>query len=219
MRQSSCCMLELRNKLVSLVEVGKEFVFFRRQRSFSRFYLKTYSFVHILKIETCDNANCGIGKRCIMKKGLPKCVCAPNCKATAAANKQQKKNSAKKITVIRMPETRHLKRNEKRLTPSEMQNDEPTLIVANFNRRQGNKKKKNNENEALIYSPLINANLERQVQILQARNTSNATDTVEMKIRSGFFNENTVKVTSFVDGFYIGNLVRFVQDKKSKRNF
>jgi hypothetical protein len=97
-----------------------------------------------------------------------------------------------------------------------MQNDEPTLIVANFNRRQGNKKQ---DNEALIYSPLINANLDRQVQILQARNTSNVTDTVEMKLRSGFFNENTVKVTSFVDGFYVGNLVRIDSRKIFPRNF
>lgn len=171
-----------------------------------------------LKIETCDNANCGIGKRCIMKKGLPKCVCAPNCKATAAANKNQKASSAKKIAVIQMPEMRNLRRNEKRLTPSEMQNDEPTLIVANFNRRQANKKanqradsKKNAKNEALTYSPLMNANLDHQVQILQksSGNMSNDTDAkaVEMKIRSGFFNDNTVKVTSYVDGFFIGNLV------------
>jgi hypothetical protein len=147
-----------------------------------------------------------------MKKGLPKCVCAPNCKATAAANKQQKMNNAKKIAVIRMPETRHLKRTEKRLTPSEMQNDEPTLIVANVNRRHGNKKKKVNEDEALIYSPLINADLDRQAQVLQTRNMSNETDTVESRIRNGIFNDNTVSVTSFIDGFHIGNLVSAHQD-------
>lgn len=154
-----------------------------------------------------------------MKKGLPKCVCAPTCKATAAANKQQKINKAKNIAVFRMPETRHLKRGERRLTPSEMQNDEPTLIIANFNRRQGNKKKKVNENEALIYSPLINADLERQAQILQTRNMSNTTDTVESKIRNGFFNDNTLAVTSFTDGFYIGNLVRIRRCKKKLRKF
>ena len=116
-----------------------------------------------------------------------------------------------------MPETRQLKRSEKRLTPSEMQNDEPTLIVANFNRKQANKKKKKiNENESLIYSPLINANLDRQIQILQTRNMSNATDTVESKIRSGIFNDNSVTLTSFVDdGFYIGNLVRVHWSKKT----
>ena len=155
-----------------------------------------------------------------MKRGLPKCVCAPNCKATAAANKQLKVNNAKKIAVLRLPETRQLKRSEKRLTPSEMQNDEPTLIVANFNRRQANKKKKKiNENEALIYSPLINVNLDRQIQILQTRNMSNATDTVESKIRSGIFNDNSVTLTSFVDEFYIGNLVRVHRSRKTSRNF
>lgn len=157
-----------------------------------------------------------------MKKGFPKCVCAPNCKVTAAANKNQKANSAKKIAVIQMPEMRNLRRNEKRLTPTEMQNDEPTLIVANFNRRQdkktsqraGNKKTaKNNANEALIYSPLINENLDHQVQVLQTTSSNLSNDTsgdarsIEMKIRGGFFNDETVTVTSYVDGFNIGNLV------------
>lgn len=158
-----------------------------------------------------------------MKKGLPKCVCAPNCKATAAANKSQRVN-AKKIAVIQMPETRNLRRNEKRLTPSEMQSDEPTLIVANFNRRQANKKtnqradnkknSKDNPKEALIYLPLMNANPFDQSAILQktSRNMSNnATDVdakvVEMKLRSGFFNENTARVTSYMDGFHVGNFV------------
>jgi hypothetical protein len=154
-----------------------------------------------------------------MKKGLPKCVCAPNCKATAAANKNQRASNAKKIAVIQMPETRHLRRSEKRLTPSELQNDEPTLIVANFNRRTGGGKKSNQRadkdksaNEALIYSPLIDANPEHQVHIhAMAKNASNETEfdanTVGMKIRSGFFNEHTMKVTSYVDGLYLGNLV------------
>lgn len=110
---------------------------------------------------------------------------------------------------------RNLKRNEKRPTPSEMQNDEPTLIVANFNRRQGNKKpnqrtdSKKNSNEALVYSPLINANLDHQVQIHQG-NMSNDTDqdanAIGMKFRSGFFNDHTAKVTSN-DDFYVGNFV------------
>ena len=156
-----------------------------------------------------------------MKKGLPKCVCAPNCKATAAANKHQKATSAKKIAVIQMPEMRNLKRNEKRL-PSEMQNDEPTLIVANFNRRQSSKKpnqrtdSNKNSNEALVYSPLINANLDHQVQIHQG-NVSNDTDqdanAIGMKIRSGFFNDHTVKVTSN-DDFYVGNFVSLLTSKR-----
>lgn len=168
-------------------------------------YLSPY-----LKIESCDNVSCGEGKRCIMKKGLPKCVCAPNCKATAAANKSR---NAKKIAVIQMPETRNLKRNEKRLTPSEMQNDEPTLIVANFNRRQGGKKKKP-ANEALIYSPLINANLDQPSQIPQKSgnvSSNNDTDTdaraVESKIRGGFFNDSKVTSTYVEESFFVGNLV------------
>lgn len=146
-----------------------------------------------------------------MKKGLPKCVCAPNCKATASANKSPKVNSAKKIAVIQMPE----KRNEKRLKPSEMQNDEPTLIVANINRRQGNKKlnqraeskQKNDASEALAYSPLINTNLNYQIPGNMSNETDHHAHMIGSKIRSGFFNDHTVTVTSYVDAFYVGNLV------------
>lgn len=143
-----------------------------------------------------------------MKKGLPKCVCAPNCKATAAANKSQRTSSAKKIAVIQIPETRSLKRNEKRLTPSEMQSDEPTLIVANFNRWPG---KKNNQKvegkKALLYSPLTSENLQQQVQ-LGLQNTSNGTD-LEMRLQSEYLNDQTSRLTTYVDDFYIGNSVNF----------
>lgn len=129
-----------------------------------------------------------------------------------------------------MPEARNLKRNEKRLTPSEMQNDEPTLIVANFNRRQGIKKlnqkaeskMRNNANEA--YSPLINTTLDHQVLIRHmSSNMSNETDhdvnTIGMKLRSGFFNDHSVKVTSYIDGFYVGNLVKIQKVHSLNFNF
>uniref|UniRef100_A0A8D8HRJ8 Follistatin n=2 Tax=Culex pipiens TaxID=7175 RepID=A0A8D8HRJ8_CULPI len=32
-------------------------------------------------LDSCDRAKCGPNKRCVMKKGRPKCICAPNCKA------------------------------------------------------------------------------------------------------------------------------------------
>lgn len=178
----------------------------------------TFNFI-LLKIETCVNSNCGAGKRCIMKKGLPKCVCAPTC--SKAANNSKKA----KIAVVQMPDARNLKRNEKRPTPAEMQNDEPTLIVANVNQRQGtkrtnqrtDKKNKENANEALIYSPLINAHDDHQVQMYQPMDsnmsrtvTDDHANMIETKIRSGFFNDNTVKVTSYADEFYIGNQVKFV---------
>lgn len=31
-------------------------------------------------LDTCENIDCGGGKKCILRKGSPKCVCAPNCK-------------------------------------------------------------------------------------------------------------------------------------------
>lgn len=144
---------------------------------------------------------------------LPKCVCSPKCKTTERVSKSHRMSSAKRVAVIRLPETRNLRRSENNLlTPLEMQNDEPTLIIANLNRQQANKKsnqsKQNNDaSEAIDYSPLNNSNLD-QVQVLSTKNSSNETDreVIGMKIRSGFFNNHTMRVTSYVDAFYVGNL-------------
>ncbi|XP_055526881.1 uncharacterized protein LOC129719511 [Wyeomyia smithii] len=42
--------------------------------------------------ESCENAKCGPNKRCVMKKGRPKCICAPNCKAPKQAKQLPKQN-------------------------------------------------------------------------------------------------------------------------------
>lgn len=34
------------------------------------------------KLESCKTAKCGAGKKCIQRNQQPKCVCAPNCKAS-----------------------------------------------------------------------------------------------------------------------------------------
>ncbi|XP_053684085.1 uncharacterized protein LOC128734096 [Sabethes cyaneus] len=43
-------------------------------------------------LESCENANCGPNKRCVMKRGRPKCICAPNCKAPKQAKQLPKQN-------------------------------------------------------------------------------------------------------------------------------
>lgn len=154
-----------------------------------------------------------------MKKGHPKCVCAPNCKATAAAtNKSRKVGSAKKIQVIQMPELRSMRRQNERRPRFEMQNDEPTLIVANYNRRQSASKRppsiarldetktsKNSDNEALIYSQMST-----KAPKIPANDTS-----FETMLRNGEFNDYSITVTPYVEGFYFGNVV----SKVFKLNF
>jgi hypothetical protein len=165
-----------------------------------------------LNIESCDNTKCNIGKKCILKRGKPKCVCTPNCKASAM-KKQQQKFSVKSLSEMR---------DSKRFEPSErtiqqqtleMQNDEPTLIVANFNTRNANQRatinvvdnktvQKNDSIEA--FSSLI------KVVNLQS-NMSNDARHFENQLRNGFFNQfPPTKVLKVHDEFYIGTLVSFI---------
>ncbi|XP_058466671.1 uncharacterized protein LOC131439544 isoform X2 [Malaya genurostris] len=43
-------------------------------------------------LDSCENAKCGPNKRCVMKKGRPKCICAPSCKAPKKAKQLPKQN-------------------------------------------------------------------------------------------------------------------------------
>jgi hypothetical protein len=157
--------------------------------------------------ESCENLNCGDGKRCIMKKGQPKCVCAPNCRVTATINnKNRKVGGTKRIAVIQLPEMKSANRHYSVVglptKNSEMQSDEPTLIVAN-NRR--NLLLKLNQSSSEASSP-------NTVQsLIPSRASPNDNDTrimMEMKFRSGFFNDNNnIKMTSYYDEFYFGNIV------------
>ncbi|XP_055623892.1 uncharacterized protein LOC129767236 isoform X2 [Toxorhynchites rutilus septentrionalis] len=51
--------------------------------------------------DNCDRAKCGPNKRCVMKKGRPKCICAPSCKASKQAKQLPKQN----IKVINLSES------------------------------------------------------------------------------------------------------------------
>lgn len=47
--------------------------------------LKSYTFQIIQ--DSCETSNCGPNKRCVIRNGRPKCICAPNCKKYSSQNK------------------------------------------------------------------------------------------------------------------------------------
>ncbi|XP_062541446.1 uncharacterized protein LOC134209478 isoform X2 [Armigeres subalbatus] len=57
-------------------------------------------------LDSCEKAMCGVNKRCVMKKGRPKCVCAPNCKAS----KQGKQLPNQNIKVINLSDSQRNRR-------------------------------------------------------------------------------------------------------------
>ncbi|XP_065087868.1 uncharacterized protein LOC135709451 isoform X2 [Ochlerotatus camptorhynchus] len=57
-------------------------------------------------LDSCEKAKCGVNKRCVMKKGRPKCICAPNCKAP----KQAKPLTNQSIKVINLSESQRNRR-------------------------------------------------------------------------------------------------------------
>lgn len=50
-------------------------------------------------LDSCEKAKCGVNKRCVMKKGRPKCICAPNCKAPKQAKPMPTSQSIKVINL------------------------------------------------------------------------------------------------------------------------
>ncbi|KAG5677818.1 hypothetical protein PVAND_007545 [Polypedilum vanderplanki] len=149
--------------------------------------------------ESCDNVKCGVGKRCIMKRGQPKCICSPQCKAaTAAINKNRKVGVNEEFTTaLEMPEMRSVNRHYTVIRPpiiSEMQNDEPTL-EKNF----------------------ANKNLKKINQSIEAfhlffNNSNAANKTLELKFRNKLLTHNNSNNNMLhFDEFYLGNIPKFAQ--------
>lgn len=45
--------------------------------SLNLFY--SISFPVLLNVDSCDGVKCQENQKCVVKNGVPKCVCAPNC--------------------------------------------------------------------------------------------------------------------------------------------
>ncbi|KAL7047057.1 hypothetical protein ACKWTF_002776 [Chironomus riparius] len=147
--------------------------------------------------ESCDNTKCGDGKRCIMKRGQPKCVCAPNCKATATINKTRKVGVNGGFTAFQLPEMKNVNRHYSIVRPpitETMQNDDPTIININRNAKKFQQK--------------LNQSAEAAVDSKNNNNTSNAARKIEWKFRSGYFNENSIHTANFKE-IYLGNIPKF----------
>lgn len=149
--------------------------------------------------ESCDNTKCGDGKRCIMKRGQPKCVCAPNCKATATINKTRKVGVNGGFTAFQLPEMKNVNRHysivRPPITSEPMQNDDPTIININRNVKKFQQK--------------MNQSVEAVIDAKNNNNTSNTARKIEWKFRSGYFNENSIHTTNFKE-LYLGNIVSWL---------
>jgi hypothetical protein len=81
-----------------------------------------------------------------MKRGQPKCICSPQCKAaTATINKNRKVGVNEEFTAIELPEMRSVNRHYSVVRPpiaAEMQNDEPSALARSA-------RKSNQSSEAL----------------------------------------------------------------------
>lgn len=156
---------------------------------------------------SCDNVKCGNGKRCILKRGQPKCICAPNCKASAATmiNKNRKEvGGGGGFEVIQLPEMKNVNRQYSVIRQSDMQSDEPTLIIASGRGR--NSRQKFNQSNSNSEAAVINT-----VRSLLPQNATVDNDVVrsiEMKFRNGYFNDVRFN-PSYHDEFFLGNVVGF----------
>jgi hypothetical protein len=156
--------------------------------------------------ESCDNIKCGDGKRCIMKRGQPKCVCAPNCKVTTTINTKNCKQGVNEgFTAFQSPEIKNINRHYTVVRPppviSEMQNDEPTIIDG---RQQQPAKVLNNKkfNHSLGESPSSATSASSKLL-----NLTESLRQVEWKFRNGYFNANSIYLTSLANELHLGYIV------------
>lgn len=108
------------------------------------------------------------------------------------------------IEVIKLPEMKSVNRQYSVVRPaSEMQSDEPTLIIASGRRnlRQEQKFNQSNGDTGVI-------NTVRSLALPQNATVDDVARSIEMKFRSGFFNDIRF-ASSYHDEFYLGVSVSF----------
>ena len=165
---------------------------------------------------SCEDFKCGTGQRCIMKRGMPKCVCAPSCKASPS-KKLNKSNNHIRVEYMQQ-KTKNLERqtnNErhKRRHKIEMQNDAPAQITIPINKpptshNHHSFKKKIQTNTSSSSSltssfpkhtkfhPNSNFSTSNDVNIDESERFK---DFVEYRIRSGSWNKRNIPKTSSND--------------------
>ncbi|CAO1360750.1 unnamed protein product [Diamesa serratosioi] len=164
---------------------------------------KKKSFCASCGTRSCEGFKCGTGQRCIMKRGMPKCVCAPNCKAPPKKQPINKNNNHIRVEYMQQ-KTKNLERqtnNErhKRRHKIEMQNDAPAQISIPINKTPTNIKTTNHHSfKKKTHSTPSNNNsnflTSNDVNIDDAEMFK---DFVEYRIRSGSWNKrNNPKTTS-----------------------
>ena len=184
-----------------------------------------------------------------MKKGQPKCICAPNCKSPINKVKV-KRVGMKNINVIQMQQkTKNLKRQSnlerrhRKASTDEMQDDSP-LVVTNYDHRRTNNENQrvskifNGSNNShknkkpISDSDSINSNIslinnnhdlinirhksKKLTDIEHHRHRQNFTNDVnldendvEIKFRSGFFNENYFPTRVSIDDVNENSVVSY----------
>lgn len=140
-----------------------------------------------------------------MKKSQPKCICAPNCKASSASINKNRRVGGEGggIEVIQLPELKSVNRQYNVVrAASEMQSDEPTLIIASGRGRNLRPQQKFNQSNG----DAVNA--VRSLALPQNATVDEIARSIEMKFRSGFFNDIRFS-PSYQDEFYLGVSVSF----------
>lgn len=159
---------------------------------------------------SCEGFKCSTSQRCIMKRGMPKCVCAPSCKAPP---KKLNKNYNHIRVEYMQQKTKNLERqtnNErhKRRHKIEMQNDAPAHLTIPNNKTHTDIKTSTNY---LSFKKKIQSNKSPSSSLTspshQNSNFSTSNDVniddremfkdfVEYRIRSGSWNKRNIPKTT-----------------------
>lgn len=122
-------------------------------------YLKIYHFVKLKKktTESCKTAKCGTHKKCMMRGGQPKCVCAPKCKAKKFQRKRINRYSQVENGLHHAPH-QSSSRSSRRISATVGSNNINNASNRNAKRHQQNYQSPHQRNQH--YSIQMNADVE-----------------------------------------------------------
>lgn len=175
---------------------------------------------------SCEDYKCGTGQRCIMKRGMPKCVCAPSCKAPP--KKLNKNNNHIRVEYMQQ-KTKNLERqtnNErhKRRHQLDLQNGSPAQITFPINKSPTDIKTLHHH--SFKKKIQTNTSSPKHTQFHQNANFSTSNDVnidesdmfkdfVQYRIRSGSWNKRNIPKTTSNDNKNI--MVRICSNMKVEK--
>lgn len=178
--------------------------------------------------ETCENADCGPNKRCVIRRGRPKCICSPLCKAS---KDKKTENNFKVVELIDNKFPLNLSEYNIKIKPNRRKNSNFNK-VEKFLKNQSKSKNKtvqSDSNKNLVKSDklimnengvnIISNNSKNNIRHRHKKIINNNRTLNKINDKNFVFNERRLKNNKRNSSTNIGDQIRsgfFIEDLTSK---